>query len=53
MEAIGGKELATFMGRYYAMDRDNRWEQVERAYACAVYGKAATTPIMRMLWKIL
>ena len=36
MEAIGVGKLATFMGRYYAMDRDNRWERVERAYAAMV-----------------
>jgi 2,3-bisphosphoglycerate-independent phosphoglycerate mutase len=28
------------MGRYYAMDRDNRWERVERAYAAMVYADA-------------
>lgn len=27
------------MGRYYAMDRDNRWERVEKAYAAMVYGE--------------
>ena len=27
------------MGRYYAMDRDNRWERVEKAYAALVYGE--------------
>jgi 2,3-bisphosphoglycerate-independent phosphoglycerate mutase len=26
--------VASVVGRYYAMDRDNRWERVERAYAC-------------------
>jgi len=30
-EEYGG-EIATVMGRYYAMDRDNRWERVEQAY---------------------
>ena len=32
-------EIATVMGRYYAMDRDNRWERVEKAYAAMVYGE--------------
>ena len=32
-------KIATVMGRYYAMDRDNRWERVEQAYAAMVYGK--------------
>ena len=29
-------ELATVTGRYYAMDRDNRWERVQKAYDCVV-----------------
>ncbi|MDP5092802.1 MAG: 2,3-bisphosphoglycerate-independent phosphoglycerate mutase, partial [Polaribacter sp.] len=29
-------ELATITGRYYAMDRDNRWERVKKAYDCVV-----------------
>ncbi len=32
MEEIGVGAVATVMGRYYAMDRDNRWERVERAW---------------------
>ena len=27
------------MGRYYAMDRDNRWDRVEKAYSALVYGE--------------
>ncbi len=34
-----GYLIATVMGRYYAMDRDNRWERVSRAYAAMVYGE--------------
>jgi 2,3-bisphosphoglycerate-independent phosphoglycerate mutase len=34
-------KIATVMGRYYAMDRDNRWERVQRAYAAMVYGEGA------------
>lgn len=37
---LGVGQIATVMGRYYAMDRDNRWERVERAYAAMVYGEA-------------
>jgi len=37
---LGLGRIATVMGRYYAMDRDNRWERVERAYAAMVYGEA-------------
>jgi 2,3-bisphosphoglycerate-independent phosphoglycerate mutase len=36
---IGVGKIATVMGRYYAMDRDKRWERVERAYAAMVYGE--------------
>ncbi|MBQ9993805.1 MAG: 2,3-bisphosphoglycerate-independent phosphoglycerate mutase, partial [Clostridia bacterium] len=36
---IGVGQIATTMGRYYAMDRDNRWERVEKAYAAIVYGE--------------
>jgi 2,3-bisphosphoglycerate-independent phosphoglycerate mutase len=31
--------IASIMGRYYAMDRDNRWERVEKAYSALVYGE--------------
>ncbi|MBR6608342.1 MAG: 2,3-bisphosphoglycerate-independent phosphoglycerate mutase, partial [Oscillospiraceae bacterium] len=33
MKEIGVGKVASVMGRYYAMDRDNRWERVEKAYA--------------------
>jgi len=39
MARIGVGKIATVMGRYYAMDRDNRWERVEQAYAAMVYGE--------------
>ncbi len=38
MAEIGTGEIATVMGRYYAMDRDNRWERVEKAYNAMAYG---------------
>lgn len=38
-EEIGVGKIATVMGRYYAMDRDNRWDRVEKAYAAMVYGE--------------
>lgn len=31
--------IATLSGRYYAMDRDKRWERIEKAYDALVYGK--------------
>jgi 2,3-bisphosphoglycerate-independent phosphoglycerate mutase len=36
---IGVGQVATVMGRYYVMDRDNRWERVEKAYAALTYGE--------------
>lgn len=39
MEEIGVGEVATVSGRYYAMDRDNRWDRVERAYKALVKGE--------------
>lgn len=36
MEEIGVGRIATVMGRYYAMDRDNRWERVGKAYDAMV-----------------
>ena len=36
-------DLATISGRYYAMDRDNRWERVERAYDAVVLGEGKTS----------
>lgn len=35
---LGTGILATVGGRYYAMDRDNRWDRVEKAYRCLVEG---------------
>ena len=40
LKELGVGRIATVMGRYYAMDRDNRWERVERAYAAMVYADA-------------
>lgn len=37
-----GARLVTVMGRYYAMDRDNRWERVEKAYRAMVLGDGET-----------
>jgi len=39
LASIGCGSIATVMGRYYAMDRDNRYERVEKAYAALVYGE--------------
>jgi len=42
MKEIGVGKVATISGRYYAMDRDNRWERVELAYNALVQGKGET-----------
>jgi len=38
-----GAHIVTVVGRYYAMDRDNRWERVERAWRAMVAGKGEHT----------
>ena len=38
LEAISVGEIATVVGRYYAMDRDKRWERTKRAYDLLVHG---------------
>ena len=48
MRETGVGRIASLTGRYYAMDRDNRWERVERAYRAVVHGESelrATDPI--------
>lgn len=42
MEEIGIGQMATISGRYYAMDRDNRWERVQKAYDAIAYGEGPT-----------
>lgn len=39
MEELGIGEVATVTGRYYAMDRDNRWDRVEKAYKAITQGE--------------
>ena len=39
MQEIGVGEVASVMGRYYAMDRDNRWDRVEKAYNALTKGE--------------
>lgn len=47
MNEIGVGKVASISGRYYAMDRDNRWERVEQAYNAIALGKGveATDPV--------
>ncbi|SFA68754.1 phosphoglycerate mutase [Acetitomaculum ruminis DSM 5522] len=42
MKEIGVGKIATVSGRYYAMDRDNRWEREEIAYKAIVKGEGKT-----------
>ena len=41
IKETGIGKIATLSGRYYAMDRDQRWERVEKAYRAMVYGEGA------------
>jgi 2,3-bisphosphoglycerate-independent phosphoglycerate mutase len=47
IKEIGCGQIASLVGRYYAMDRDKRWERTERAYDLLVRGKGApaTDPV--------
>jgi 2,3-bisphosphoglycerate-independent phosphoglycerate mutase len=47
MNEYGVGEFATISGRYYSMDRDKRWERVEKSYRSMVYGEgpAYTNPL--------
>ncbi|WP_163192090.1 2,3-bisphosphoglycerate-independent phosphoglycerate mutase [Clostridium thermarum] len=42
LKELGNGKIATVSGRYYAMDRDNRWERVQLAYDAMVNGKGET-----------
>ncbi|WP_066192449.1 MULTISPECIES: 2,3-bisphosphoglycerate-independent phosphoglycerate mutase [Gracilibacillus] len=42
MSELGVGEIATLSGRYYSMDRDNRWDRVKKSYDAMVYGEGPT-----------
>ena len=42
LSELGVGKIATVSGRYYAMDRDNRWERVEKAYLAMTQGIGET-----------
>ena len=50
MTEIGVGKIASLSGRYYAMDRDNNWDRVEKAYASLVSGEGvkATSAVKAM-----
>ena len=41
--AANNAQIASVVGRYYAMDRDKRWERVKEAYDLLVHGKGKST----------
>jgi len=47
LNRIGLGKIATISGRFYAMDRDNAWDRVEKAYSAMVYGEGVneTEPV--------
>ena len=45
-EVLGVGRIATLMGRYYAMDRDSRWERIQRAYDTMILGQGSETPVI-------
>lgn len=47
MKQIGVGRIATVIGRYYAMDRDKRWDRTEQAYAALVYREGLQTTTAR------
>jgi len=47
LKQIGRGRVATVSGRYYAMDRDKRWERTERAWRAIVMGEAPTVASAR------
>ncbi|NMA90014.1 MAG: 2,3-bisphosphoglycerate-independent phosphoglycerate mutase, partial [Amphibacillus sp.] len=42
MDEIGVGQFATISGRYYSMDRDKRWDRVQKSYDAMVYGEGPT-----------
>ncbi len=50
MKELGVGQIATISGRYYAMDRDNRWDRVQKAYLALTEGEGvkASDPVEAM-----
>ncbi|AKO94655.1 2,3-bisphosphoglycerate-independent phosphoglycerate mutase [Priestia filamentosa] len=42
IKEVGIGKIATLSGRYYSMDRDKRWDRVEKAYRAMAYGEGPT-----------
>ncbi|MFK7875757.1 MAG: 2,3-bisphosphoglycerate-independent phosphoglycerate mutase [Paracoccaceae bacterium] len=45
----GGVKIATLSGRYYVMDRDNRWDRVKTAFDAIVHGQGPTADSTRVI----
>lgn len=45
IKSLGYGKLSTIVGRYYAMDRDKRWERIQVAYEALVSGKGETSTV--------
>jgi len=44
MKELGVGKIASLSGRYYAMDRDNHWDRIEKAYNALVLGEGVKAP---------
>lgn len=47
-DSLGLGEVVTVMGRYWAMDRDNRWERTAKAYNAMVFGQGVKAPLAKV-----
>lgn len=52
MKEIGVGKIASLSGRYYAMDRDNNWDRVQKAYDSLTKGRAYRQKMRLRQWKI-
>ena len=43
LDATPGARVGSVVGRYWAMDRDRRWERIQRAYDLLVHGRAGAS----------
>ena len=51
LDSLGLGKIASVAGRYYAMDRDNRWDRVEKAYAAFVDGEGDHGSVVEVMEK--
>ena len=53
MQEIGVGKIASISGRYYAMDRDNNWDCIQKAYDSLVSGTGVQATDAVKQWKLL